>query len=62
MNSPRKPLVIIIAALCAGLAFDVSAAPKKKEKTIGDLSARPVVVQSDQKVEASAVARADTAS
>ena len=52
MNSPRKPLVVLIAALCAGLAFDSSAA-KKKEKTIGDLTARPVVVQPDQKVEAS---------
>ena len=45
MNSPRKPLVVVIAALCAGLAFDASAAPRKKEKTIGDLTARPVVVQ-----------------
>jgi tetratricopeptide (TPR) repeat protein len=53
MNSPRKPSVIVIAALCAGLALDASAATKKKEKTIGDLSARPVVVQPDQKVEAS---------
>ena len=29
-------------------------APKKKEKTIGELASRPVVVQPDQKVEASA--------
>src|SRR4051794_30087499 len=53
MNLPRKPWMIVIAALCAGLAFDASAASRKKEKTIGDLSARPVVVQPDQKVEAS---------
>jgi len=53
MKSLHKPLVVVIAALCAGLAFDTSAATKKKEKTIGDLSARPVVVQPDQKVEAS---------
>ena len=45
--------VVTLAALCAGVALDVSAAAKKKEKTIGDLSARPVVVQPDQKVEAS---------
>jgi cellulose synthase operon protein C len=53
MSWNRKPLVIVIAALCAGLALDSAAAPKKKEKTIGDLSSRPVVVQPDQKVEAS---------
>jgi outer membrane protein assembly factor BamD (BamD/ComL family) len=53
MNSPRKSLVVLIAALCAGLALDSAAAPKNKEKTIGDLSSRPVVVQPDQKVEAS---------
>jgi hypothetical protein len=29
MNSPRKPLVFVVAALCAGLAFDSAAAPKK---------------------------------
>src|SRR5690349_638222 len=52
MNSPRKPLVVLIAALCMGLSLDASAA-KKKEKTIADLSSRPVVVQPDQKVEAS---------
>jgi len=46
---------LFIAAICAGVALNASAAaPKKKEKTIGDLSARPVVVQPDQKVEASA--------
>src|SRR5690242_2924970 len=45
--------VVTLAALCAGVALDVSNAAKKKEKTIGDLTARPVVVQPDQKVEAS---------
>src|SRR5689334_24525601 len=46
---------LFIAAVCAGIALNASAAaPKKKEKTIGDLNARPVVVQPDQKVEASA--------
>src|SRR6476661_8308493 len=44
--------VATLAALCAGVALDAAAA-KKKEKTIGDLAARPVVVQPDQKVEAS---------
>jgi tetratricopeptide (TPR) repeat protein len=42
-----------IAALCAGVAFNAGAAPKKKEKTIAELSSRPVVIQPDQKVEAS---------
>jgi tetratricopeptide (TPR) repeat protein len=51
---PRKLLVVAIAALCAGAALDASAAPRKKEKTIGELDARPVVVQPDAKVEASA--------
>src|ERR1043165_575695 len=56
---PRKPFsnrlwVIAVASLCAGVALDASAAPKKKEKTIGELSARPVVVQPDAKVDASA--------
>ena len=37
----------------------VAAAPKKKEKTIGELAARPVVVQPDQKVEASAARAMD---
>jgi tetratricopeptide (TPR) repeat protein len=45
--------LVNMAALCAGLVLDASAAPKKKEKTIAELSARPVVVQPDQKVEAS---------
>jgi len=56
---PRKPFsnrlwVIAVASLCAGVALDASAAPKKKEKTIGELSARPVVVQPEAKVDASA--------
>src|SRR5690349_3266463 len=51
---------ILVAAVCAGLALNASAAaPKKKEKTIGDLSSRPVVVQPDQKVEASAARAMD---
>src|SRR5688572_27758257 len=51
---------IFIAALCAGLALNaVAATPKKKEKTIGELSSRPVVVQPDQKVEASAARAMD---
>ncbi|HET9475396.1 MAG TPA: tetratricopeptide repeat protein [Steroidobacteraceae bacterium] len=45
--------VLLMTALCAGLVLDAVAATKKKEKTIGELSARPVVVQTDQKVEAS---------
>src|SRR6187399_2106 len=51
MKRSTKHLVFL-TVLCAGLAFDSSAA-KKKEKTIGDLTARPVVVQPEQKVEAS---------
>jgi len=47
-----KPL--LVGVLCAGVMFTASAAPKKKEKTIADLASRPVVVQPDQKVEASA--------
>jgi len=49
----------IVAVLIAGVAIDATAAPKKKEKTIGELSARPVVVQPDQKVEASAARAMD---
>ncbi len=49
-----KPLLATaIAALCAGVALNAGAAPKKKEKTIAELSQRPVVIQPDQKVEAS---------
>ena len=52
--------IIFVAALCAGAALDATAAaPKKKEKTIGELSSRPVVVQPDQKVEASAARAMD---
>jgi len=58
MNFAGKHLML--AALCAGVAFNAAAAaPKKKEKTIGELSARPVVVQPDQKVEASAARAMD---
>jgi len=49
----RSPyLMAAVAALCAGLAVAASP-PKKKEKTIGELATRPVVIQPDQKVEAS---------
>jgi hypothetical protein len=47
-----KLLALAVAALCACMGADVQAA-KKKEKTIADLATRPVVVQPDQKVEAS---------
>ncbi len=50
----RKLLAVAISALCAGVALNAAAAPKKKEKTIADLPSRPVVIQPDQKVEASA--------
>jgi tetratricopeptide (TPR) repeat protein len=59
MSAPGKLLSLAVAILCAGIAADVSAAPKKKEKTIGELSTRPVVVQPDQKVEASAARAMD---
>ena len=53
----QKLLAIMIAAamgtLGTGIATDAFAAPKKKEKTIGELNSRPVVIQPDQKVEAS---------
>jgi tetratricopeptide (TPR) repeat protein len=51
----RKPLALAIALVLAGTAAgpDVAAAPKKKEKTIAELNARPVVIQPDRKVEAS---------
>src|SRR5688572_1447970 len=49
----RVANVIAIAALCTGVTLEASAAPKKKEKTIAEISARPVTVQPDQKVEAS---------
>src|SRR4051812_43453527 len=53
VRATNKLLAFAIAALCTGVAMDASAASRKKEKTIGDLAARPVVVQPDQKVEAS---------
>ena len=54
MSTPNKLLVLAVVA-CAGLALSATAAaPKKKEKTIGELATRPVVVQPDQKVDASA--------
>ncbi len=55
----RKLLAVAISALCAGVALNAAAAPKKKEKTIGDLQSRPVVIQQDQKVEASAARAMD---
>src|ERR1700704_2121622 len=55
----NKLLTVAVVALCAGLTLTSVAAPKKKEKTIGELSARPVVVQPDQKVEASATRAMD---
>src|SRR4051812_43485949 len=53
VRATNKLLAFAIAALCTGVAMDASAASRKKEKTIGDLAARPVVVQPDQKVDAS---------
>jgi tetratricopeptide (TPR) repeat protein len=53
MSAPDKLVTLAVAVVCAGLAAGVSAAPKKQEKTIGELTTRPVVVQPDQKVEAS---------
>jgi tetratricopeptide (TPR) repeat protein len=50
-----KPVALAIALVLAGTAAGphVAAAPKKKEKTIAELNARPVVIQPDRKVEAS---------
>jgi tetratricopeptide (TPR) repeat protein len=45
--------LVLLTALCAGFA-SAATPPKKKEKTIGELASRPVVIQPDQKVEASA--------
>src|SRR5690349_21538847 len=50
----RRLLTVAVASLCAGVALDVAAAPKQKEKTIAELAAKPVVVQPDAKVDASA--------
>jgi tetratricopeptide (TPR) repeat protein len=52
-RNSSKLLAAAIAALCAGVALNAAAAPRKKEKTISDLATRPVVIQPDQKVEAS---------
>ncbi len=47
-------MAAVVGILGAGIAPDAAAAPpKKKEKTIGELGSRPVVIQPDQKVEAS---------
>jgi cellulose synthase operon protein C len=54
MSVSSRLLVTMAAALCVGLVLDAGAAPKKKEKTIGEIASRPVVIQPDQKVEASA--------
>jgi tetratricopeptide (TPR) repeat protein len=60
MSAPRSRLLALtVAALCAGLVLDAGAAPKKKEKTIGELASRPVVIQPDQKVDASAARAMD---
>jgi tetratricopeptide (TPR) repeat protein len=56
---PANKHRLLLAAVCAGIVSGAVAAPKKKEKTIGELSARPVVVQPDQKVEASAARAMD---
>ena len=56
-QSHNKLLALFIAALLgvvgAGVALDATAAPRKKEKTIAELGQKPVVIQPDQKVEAS---------
>ena len=56
---PANKHLLLLAAVCAGIVSVAVAAPKKKEKTIGELTARPVVVQPDQKVEASATRAMD---
>jgi tetratricopeptide (TPR) repeat protein len=53
MKTRNQLLAATIAVLCAGIALNAGAAPKKKEKTIGEINQRPVVIQPDQKVEAS---------
>ena len=52
MKRPAKYSVFLVA-MCAGFASAATPPAKKKEKTIGELTSRPVVVQPDQKVEAS---------
>ncbi len=58
MSASSKLLITTVAALCAGLAFDAGAA-RKKERTIGELTTRPVEIRTDQKVEASATRAMD---
>jgi tetratricopeptide (TPR) repeat protein len=55
---PAFKHLTIVAALFT-VAITAAAAPKKKEKTIGELSSRPVVVQPDAKVAASAARAMD---
>jgi tetratricopeptide (TPR) repeat protein len=52
----RKPLTLaisVILGVSAATAMHAASAAKKKEKTIAELNARPVVIQPDRKVEAS---------
>src|SRR6187402_3744715 len=58
MKRPAKYSVFLVA-MCAGFASAATPPAKKKEKTIGELASRPVVVQPDQKVEASAARAMD---
>src|SRR6187402_1901224 len=58
MRRPAKYSVFLVA-MCAGFASAATPPAKKKEKTIGELTSRPVVVQPDQKVEASAARAMD---
>ena len=58
MKQPANKLLsaavaALVGVLGAGVALNAAAAPKKKEKTIAELSQRPVVIQPEQKVEAS---------
>jgi cellulose synthase operon protein C len=48
----RRTLAALLATLCA-MSMHAGAASKKKEKTIGELNSRPVVIQPEQKVDAS---------
>jgi tetratricopeptide (TPR) repeat protein len=54
VSAATRLLTLATAAFCAGFVLSAGAAAKPKEKTIGDLATRPVVIQPDQKVEASA--------
>jgi len=58
MKRPAKYSVFLVA-MCAGFASAATPPAKKKEKTIGELTSRPVVVQPDQKVEASSARAMD---